>query len=462
MELVMMEKVKQTIYRYCLIQPGDRIVAGVSGGPDSMCLLHILKRLQDEYDIFIVVAHVDHGLRGRQSKEDAQFVEYHASRMGFDFYLHEQKVDLLAKERGISLELAGRHVRYAFFNDVLKKIGGNKVATAHNKNDNCETMLFNFIRGAGADGLTGIKPISNNVIRPLIEVSRDEIEVYCHSNNIPYRIDSTNEMQIYTRNKIRLELIPYIQKNFNPAIVDTLYKTRNIIDRDNRYLNMKAEEIFKGISRVTEDRVVVDRQAINKLHPALFSRVLRLAVKRLKGDTKSLEYQHAQKMMDFSLNADVGARYILPGGYRFRVCYNEIILEPNKLSDVPSFCYKIAIPGYIYIKELNSTLYAQIISKEQYSNLPKTPNTAFLDGGSITSEIMVRNRRPGDLFTPLGMKGTKKLKDFFIDTKIPKEQRDTLPLVTIDNTVLWVIGYRISEKHKVTGQTKEVLYLKYQ
>jgi tRNA(Ile)-lysidine synthase len=462
MGLIMIEKVKKTIDRYSLIQSGDRIVVGVSGGPDSMCLLHILKRLQNEYDIFIVVAHVDHGIRGEQSRRDADFVEYHARKMGFDFYLHKQDVGVLARNKGISLELAGREVRYFFFNDVLKKIGGNKVATAHNKNDNCETMLFNFMRGTGAEGLTGIKPITDDmIIRPLIEVSRDEIEAYCASNHIPFRIDSTNEMHIYTRNRIRLELIPYIRENFNPEIVDALYKTRNIIDQDNQYLNMKAGDILKGISRVTGDKVVLDRSALNSLHPSLFSRVLRLAVKKLKGDIKSLEYKHVQRMMDFSLNAGVGACYILPGGYRLRVCYKEIILEPNRQTRISSFCYKVKIPGYIYIEEVKGTLQAEIINKDQYNSLPKTLNTAFFDGDRITSEINVRNRRSGDVFSPLGMKGTKKLKDFFIDIKIPKEQRDSLPLITIDNTVLWVIGYRISEKYKVIKETKKIVYLKY-
>ena len=262
-------KVESIIEKYEMIYEGDRIVAGVSGGPDSMCMLHILLRLKDKYNLSIFVAHLNHQFRGKEADDDAEYVKHICEEWGIPVFIKVFDVPAYAKETGLSAEEAGREIRYKLYDEVAKKVNGEKIAVAHNMNDHIETILMNLLRGSGIEGLKGIEAVRDRIIRPLINVERDEIEEYCWMNGISPRIDKTNLQPIYGRNKIRLELIPYIKNNYNPNIMSTLYRFSDIAFLENDYMDKEAENLFFEVASNYKNSIKYNIDKLVKLHPAL-------------------------------------------------------------------------------------------------------------------------------------------------------------------------------------------------
>ena len=260
------EKVLGTIKKYEQIKSGDTIVLGVSGGPDSSCLLNILKNLQNELKIDIVVAHINHMIR-EEADLETDYVRDFCIKKNVPCFVKKENILKIAKEQKLGTEEVGRKIRYDFFEEVMNKVGGNKIATAHNANDNAETVMMNFLRGSGTSGLKGIEPIRNNkFIRPIIECTRKEIEQYCDENNLNPKYDKTNQENIYTRNKIRNLLIPYIQENFNPNIIETINRMSNLIANDELYFKNIVKQAYSDvlIDR-NEKEIILDLKKFNKL-----------------------------------------------------------------------------------------------------------------------------------------------------------------------------------------------------
>ena len=322
----MLQKIIETIKENAMFNKGDKIIVGVSGGPDSMCLLHILNTLRNTYFIDIVAAHLNHGLRGKDADEDEEYVKKFCENNNIEFYSKRVNIDELSNAWGISSEMAGREARYSFFQELFSKLDANKIAIAHNANDQCETILMRIIRGTGLEGLEGIKPVRDGrYIRPLIKITRDEIEDYCDKNNINPRIDKTNLENIYSRNKVRLELIPYIKENFNSHIIEVVNRLGENIKVDNDFMEKKSKEFFGKYCIMTPNKVKIKSEAFNE-HKALLSRMIRKAVEVIKGNLVNFERVHVEYVISLQ-RGNTGKEIELPGGIRALNNYGEIILK---------------------------------------------------------------------------------------------------------------------------------------
>ena len=273
------DKVLNTIKRYEQIKSGDTIVVGVSGGPDSICLLNVLKNLQNELKINIVVAHINHMIR-KEADSETEFVQDFCEQRDIKCFVKKADVLQIAKEKKLGTEEAGRKIRYDFFEEVKNIVGGNKIATAHNANDNAETVLMNFLRGSGSTGLKGIEPIRDNkLIRPIIECTRQEIEQYCNEKGLNPKYDKTNQENIYTRNKIRNMLIPYIQENFNPNIIETITRLADVVSSEDDFIENVSNENYKKLLVIGEkNRIELKLKEFNLLDEVLKNRIILILV----------------------------------------------------------------------------------------------------------------------------------------------------------------------------------------
>lgn len=453
----MREIVLKNILEHKLISKGDNIVAGISGGLDSMALLMILHDLKDEIDFNIIVCHVNHGVR-EEASEDQEFVRNIARDLNLDF--HTINVDMVSygKEKGITAEEAGRELRYGFFREIIKKLGNGKIAVAHNKNDQVETLLQRLMRGTGIHGLKGMEFKSMDIIRPILNVTREEIETYVDENNISYVIDKTNLLPIYNRNKVRLELIPYIQENFNPNIIETLWRLSQTANLDSSYLDeISLENYEKLVKEENTYRVVLNGEGFSQINPSIQNRIIRLAILRLTHNIQGISEFHITNLVDMFLNSDTGKQMDLPNNLIGRLSYNDLIIEKNHSSKREAFEFDLTL-GENIIQDLGAGIELNLVDEMKFD---QGEYTKYIDYDKIDGKLSIRNRRNGDRIHPLGMKGKKKIKDYFIDKKIPREDRDQIPLIVDGDNIIWIVGYSLSELYKVTDSTKRILEIKY-
>lgn len=455
------ENVDKIIIEYDMISKGDRVIVGISGGADSVCLIHILNKLKDKYSLTLFGAHINHCIRGDAANKDQIFVENLCKDLGIQCFSLKEKVEDIAKERGISSEMAGREIRYEFFNSLKERLSCNKVALAHNANDQAETILMRIIRGTGLEGLGGIKAVRDSfVIRPLIKTLREDIEAYLEENNFKSRLDKTNLENIYSRNKVRLELIPYLKDNFNQDIVNTLIRLSYNLKNDNEFIERNSEKIFYKYCDVKKEKVIIKKDAFLE-HNAILTRVIRRAILSLTGDIYNFERKHIFDLMDIQ-KAGTGKKINL---VRKVIAYNnygdiELFFEKDKkVKSVEEYILKL--DNKIFIEGFNINI---ILKKFNNKNTYKFENKGLINyfdyDKIINGIIKLRARCNGDSIIPLGMKGRKKLKDLFIDLKIPKEKRDEIPIIIFGEEIAWIVGYRSSDSFKVTKDTKEILEIR--
>lgn len=306
------EKVLKIIKDNNLIQKGDNIVIGVSGGPDSIALLSVLQQIQNNIQFNIYVAHINHMIR-EEAIEDQKYVEKYCTNHNIPCFVKQENVKELAKKSKIGTEEAGRKLRYQYFNEVLEKTKSNKIATAHTANDNAETILMNIMRGSGTSGLKGIEVSRDNkYIRPLITCNREEIEKYCNENNLQPRYDKTNNENIYTRNKIRNQLIPYIKEEFNPNIIETLNRLSEISKRENTYFDKITQETYSNILiEETAKQIVVDLKKFNNIELVIKNRLVLYTINRLLGSSSGIERIHIQDIIKLCGN-NIGNKFLTP------------------------------------------------------------------------------------------------------------------------------------------------------
>lgn len=458
---ILINKVKDIIKEYNMLNIGDKVVVGVSGGPDSMCLLNVLCILRSEYNLTIVVAHINHCLRGSDADDDEEFVRNYCKDRNIEFYSTKIDIHHLAKEKGISCESAGREVRYSFFYHVYKEIGADKIALAHHANDQAETILMRLMRGTGMEGLSGIKPVRDNVfIRPLINIYREEIEKYCIENNIYTRTDKTNFESIFTRNKIRLDLIPYINNMFDCDITKSLCRLSNIVRVDNDYLKKITIEKYNKYCVKENDKTIITYEAF-KEHEAILSRIIRMAIEEFCGNLNDIEKHHISDIINLQKRI-TGKIALLPKEFAALNNYGNIeICNLNKLNEDLINKREIKLyEGTNYIYETSYRIFLNTIDGDKDIKLNQSDLIKYFDWDKINGEIKLRYRIEGDRFCPLGLNGSKKLKDIFIDLKIPKHIRNKVPLICFGDEIAWIVGYRISEKFKVDNTTKKMLEVK--
>lgn len=307
----MKKEILQTIEKYNLINNGDKIVIGVSGGPDSICLLHILNSIKSELGISIYVAHINHMIR-EVADDETKYVEEFCERIGVECYIKKADVVSIAKESGKGTEETGRNIRYQFFDEVAEKVGANKIATAHNKNDRAETVIFNILRGSGLSGLKGIEAKRDEkYIRPLIEIGRDEIEKYCNDNNLDPKYDESNLETVYTRNKIRNIVLPYIKKEFNPNIINTINRLSEVAEEENNYLNKITEDAFNNVLIEKNKNIALDLKKFNNLELVIKRRVILYTINEILGTTQGIEKINIEEIINLCTK-NIGNKFLIP------------------------------------------------------------------------------------------------------------------------------------------------------
>ena len=307
----MINAVLKTIQKYNLINANDKIVLGVSGGPDSLFMLDILNKLKKDLQIELIVAHVNHKIRA-EADEEEEFVRQFCEKIGIEFYYKRIEVEKYANNNKIGLEEAGRKVRYEFFEEVCNKAGANKIAVAHNKNDKVETMIMHILRGSGIAGLQGIQPQANKIIRPIIEIERKDIEKYCEEQKLDPRIDKTNQDNTYTRNKIRNIVIPYINQEFNPNFIETMTRLSELITEENAFLNKLTETEYKKILiQKIDNQISLDLKKFNELDNIIKKRIILYTVANLRGGSQGIEKVHIENIVKLCKN-NVGNKFLIP------------------------------------------------------------------------------------------------------------------------------------------------------
>ena len=448
------DKVLDIIEKYNMLEKGDTIIVGLSGGPDSTVLLHVLHSIKNIYEIKLTAVHLNHMIRGAEADRDEKFAKEFADQLNIPFISKHFDVIKFSKEKKLSCEEAGRIIRYNFFEETAQKIGASKIALAHNMNDQAETMIMRFLRGSGISGISGIKPVRDfKYIRPLISCSRCEIEQYCKDFNLIPVIDSTNKETIYLRNKIRLELIPYLIDNFNENLIENLYNMSDVMRDEDIYLNscaiLKIEDIKYKYGYRIED--------FNLFQTAIKRRILRLIIEKIKGDLNGIEIKHINECIDFVKKAETGKKISLPGNLECIIEYD--IFKIQKKKNYKDYEYDIENPGIIEIPEAEKTITVNLIEKK--NKLYKdTEFIKYFDCDKIKFRLKIRNRRDGDYIYPRGMTGKKKIKEIFIDKKIPRDIRDTIPLVAMENEILCIPGIRDTRNYKVDENSKKILEIK--
>ncbi len=461
----MITKVLDAIKKNDMIKNGDSIVVGVSGGPDSVCLLHVLWKLRQELNIRIAAVHINHMLRGSESDRDEDYVKSLCRRLEIELQSLCIDINKVSKERNQSLEETGRDERYRHFGIIADNIGANRIAVAHNKNDQAETVLMNIIRGSGLDGLKGMDYIRGRIIRPLLDVERSEIETYCAVNKLNPITDSSNLDNVYSRNKIRLNVIPYIDTLFDCNLVKSIDRMNRLIKDDIDFIDNKIKKMYyTAVLRKESEEVELLLGKIKDMHAAAKRRMIRKAINEVKGNVKGIESKHIENVLEMMDNGRVGCKLCLPG-IKIGRTYDSIKFYKNeKQHDTFNYIAGLKIPGNTEIGDGRHLIEAAIISDfniSEHKPVKGSSKVQFFDYDKLPEGINIRKRKEGDYFKPINSKGSKKLKEFFIDSKIPREIRDSIPLVAKESEIIWIVGYKISDKFKVTENTKRVLKLSY-
>lgn len=449
------EKVEAFCNEKGLLDKNDRVLVAFSGGSDSLCMLNILMELKSEYGLKIGAAHINHLLRGEASDADEEFCRMTTDSLGIPFYSLRADADGYAAEKGVSTEVAGREIRYSFFSRIMEDEGYNKCATAHNQNDQGETVLLNLIRGTGLSGLTGISARRDNYIRPLLSTPRLDIEEYLRNLGIEGRKDATNEENNYSRNKIRNVIIPYIRENFNEDFSTAVYRMAELLEEDSSYLENKARECAERFILEKSYETMIRKDAF-RLDKAILNRVVLSAVRMVKGDTINIEKVHVDKIVKLQ-GGETGKIIDIKDDVTAYNNYGDVYIRRKSTSIDPSILSPLKeksynIPGTYYIGTLRVKL-------EILDSIPakKDPSCRYFDLDTIGRRIRIRNRVHGDRVKPLGMTGYKKVKDIFIDRKIKRDLRNNLLVFLKDDEIFYIEDTVTGEDFKVTDKTEKVL-----
>ena len=460
----LLSKVKNTVNKYNLLSDDDQVLVAVSGGADSIALLHILKQLQAEYKLDLHIAHLDHKLRGSESRADAKFVEKFASELNIPVTIKAVDVKEYQRNNKLSLEDAARQVRYQFFYNLLEELSFDKLAIAHHANDQVETILMKFLRGAGLKGLGGIEPNTEGVIRPLIEAEKEEIKQYCDKNNLDWRLDSTNQQEICLRNKIRLNLLPELITEYNNSLISNVNQMAEVLRTENQFLENKAQQLLSEviIDNIIESKYIISKDKFLDLHLSMQRRIIRLLFKRLTGSYKNLYFHNVQEALELIKKDKTGIKTNLPEGVLIRINYRQIIfMLAEDVEKIDNFNYQVEVGEQLKIPELDLVINSKVLESDYpWQQEISIENKTFFDLDKVGKEFNIRLRKKGDSFQPLGMSGTKKVKDFFIDHKVPLVKRDRIPVFTTNDENIFCLGkLRIDDNYKVTDQTEKILMI---
>lgn len=427
-----------------MIESDETLVIGVSGGPDSMALLDGLNNLRHELGIKLVAVHVNHLLRGSFADHDASYVQAYCENKNIPCEIFEKDVHQYAKKNKISFEEAGRLVRYQCFLAVKEKYQAHKIAIGQNLNDLVETFWLNVFRGAGIRGLASIDYVREDLyIRPLLEITRKEIELYCKMENLNPRYDHTNQSLDYMRNRVRNELLPLIESAYNPNIMGTIKRTTEVMKEQVDFWAMHCEKLFSKLGTLEKNGAIkLSYKAFDLLHFAEKKQLLRYVIEKKRGHLQNISSVLLDQLLALR---EHGKRVVLDSSFQVIKRYDYLYVESiqEEKSDEMLKC--------------PFTIETQLDLVDELSKADLTEGSILVDADQIKGKLYLRHRINGDRFRPLGMKGEKKLKDFLIDLKVPREEREDIWLLCDEEKIIWVVGLRMNELCKVTKNTKKVM-----
>ncbi len=460
----MMKKIEQFIEKNHMIENGDRIIAGISGGADSVCLLFVLLELRKKYAVEIIAVHVNHQIRGEDALSDEQFTVDLCKKHDVKCIVFRKDVELIAKNRKQSVEEAGRDVRREAFFQVLKENEGTKIAMAHHQNDNAETFLMNISRGTGLKGLGGIRPVNGKIIRPLLCMTRTQIEEFVRSKKCGWCTDETNNEQDYTRNKIRHLILPVLEQQINVHAIQHMNETMEKLCDVWEYLQAQTQEaIVLCVKQTEKGELQIDKENYDSLHKVIQSMVIKKCLSDIAGAQKDLTSVHIEAIEQL-MEKQCGKSRNLPYGVEAIRNYKGILLRQRKCNKEEEMKdeieeIKLNIPGKTHIPHKNLMIECLIRKADEIimEEIPQKPYTKWFDYDIIKGNLTVRSRQAGD-YIVIDKKGKKqKIKSYFVNEKIPAEQRNLIPLICDGEKVIWIVGYRMSSACQVVKTTKNVL-----
>lgn len=469
------DRVLAYVRRCCRIDAGTPVIVAVSGGADSLCLLHVLHRLSAELPLQLHVAHMNHMLRDSASVEDAAFVAEQARTLGLPCTVESRNILAHKLEHRCSLEEASREVRYEFLRQVAGEHGAAVVVTGHTRDDAVETVMLHLLRGSGVHGLRGLEPVTQfpsasprpeagdalRLVRPLLCVTRDETLAYCRLLDLGYREDVSNESVVFLRNRVRLEVLPSLRQ-INPRFDEALLRLAEAAIEDDDFITGAAHQAWERCVTSTQAAVRIDVQEFTNTPPAIQLRLVRRAMVHLSGSARDVAHSHMTAIRELAVGA-VGKQSDLPHGITWRreesalVAFHRDADPAVEGIKAPAEPLPLHVPGETWLpgwRVIATSCVAPVhVSGESY--------VAYLDAGKTGTQLSVRRRRSGDRFRPLGMSGEKKLQDFMVDERIPLRLRDTVPVVCSGCDIVWLVGRRIDDRAKVTGATRDVIRLEF-
>lgn len=454
----MYERIKAYVRKWGMLEKSDIVIAGISGGPDSICLLCVLIDLSREIGFQIAAVHVNHGLRGAEADADEAYVSRFCEERGIPLMVRHTDVRAIAAERKLSGEEAGREVRREAYEEAVRKYGGTRIALAHHMNDNAETLLLNMARGTGVRGMAGIRPVNGPYIRPLLCVKRREIEQYLEENHIDYCIDRTNMEDIYTRNRIRNHIIPCLEEQINSRTVEHLEELAEQMGELSNYVERQAGKAYarcvrqvqaSGTEMSVGEEAVLDVERFLEEDPAIRPYVVRMLLSRAAKREKDIEAVHVRSVEALT-QMQSGRKISLPYGLCAERRYGEVHIYRETEKKNP------ARTGW----SREDVSFRVFSCEKMPDSFPQTPYTKWFDYDIIKNSVVIRNRQPGDYITIDDQGNTQKIKKFFINEKIPNRDRDHVLLVADGSHIMWIVGYRQDKSYQVSEQTRRILEIR--
>ncbi len=453
-------EVRAYIDRHEMLPHGATVLAAVSGGPDSMALLTLLHRLQPTYRINLIVIHVAHQLRGHESVRDALFVRQQAARLGLPCHVVRVDAKRFRQTSGLSPQHAARELRYAALAKLQQQLGATRVALGHIADDQTETLLLRLLRGTGPAGLAGMPPVRRPYIRPLMSIRRQTLIDFLRAEGIPWVRDGSNRKRIYQRNRIRLDILPILRQH-NPQIDRRLYELTEMMAAEHQLLERQVDAWYPCIVRRQSDhRLILQCQAYQQASLAIQRRLLRRIADQYVDPTAAVQFHHIERMRLLLTHGKAGQRLTLPGQWLVERHHAAAFMWRANAPTDKAPAATLSVPGRVILHELGAEVTAEFLG-EAPSPLAPGKDVVYIDAASIQTPLMVCTRWPGARFHPLGAPGHKKLKSFFIDHKVPRAERERIPLVVSGTDIVWVAGYQLGNRFRIRPETQQTVQLKY-
>jgi tRNA(Ile)-lysidine synthase len=450
-----LKKFERNLKRNNFFNKDDKVLVCVSGGVDSTVLLFLILSIKKKYNLDLGIAHVNYNLRGEDSLKDELLVEKYSDKFSIPLHVKRLKSSKFYKETGDSLQVTARNLRYDFFNELAEKYHYNKIAIAHNANDNAETILFNLFRGTGIEGFKGINSINENIIRPLLPFTRKEISDFAKKNKIKFRHDKSNFKDLYSRNFIRLRIIPSVEKKINPNVIGNINKFAEIFTGFSGFLNDIISQYYKKVVLLKKpNEIYLDIKKLNNYINYLKERIIGEIL--LSGLKVEPNYQKIRRILEL-ISGETGKRINIGDG--IEVWHDREFLVFKKNDQNSGKENKKIIVGFDQTVKINGMEISSIVIEPDKVKFVPEPDIEYIDIDKLHGEIIIRKWRKGDYFFPIGLNKKKKISDFLIDKKVPLYLKDNIYVLENNGKIVWICNYRLDDRFKCDKNSKKILKL---